>query len=64
MGYIVSGQAGGALSGLLHVWLDQECSKDPCFKRWLEFSAKKDAEFNKEMAHARRIQKSLAKRKR
>jgi len=35
IGYIVTGEAKGALSGAFHVWLDEACSKDKDLARAL-----------------------------
>ena len=65
LGYIVTGEANGALAGVFHVWLDQECSKDKDFKKWLDWSAEEDAKFTRKMARqARKIRRSHAKKRR
>ena len=40
LGYLAAGSHGGGLAGLVHVWVDEECSKDPVFRRWLQYSSK------------------------
>jgi hypothetical protein len=54
IGYIVSGEVKGGLSGALHVWLDEECSKDRNFKKWMNWAAKEDAKLSRQMAKQRR----------
>jgi hypothetical protein len=50
IGYIVSGEAKGALSGTFHVWLDKKCSEDRDFKIWLDWAAKEDVKFSRQIA--------------
>jgi hypothetical protein len=50
IGYVVSGEAKGALSGVFHVWLDRVCSEDKVFKRWLDWAAEEDERFSKQIA--------------
>jgi hypothetical protein len=55
IGYIITGEAKGALSGAFHVWLDKECSEDKDFKRWLDWAAKEDAKLSKQIARQAKI---------
>jgi hypothetical protein len=65
LGYIASAEAKGALSGAFHVWLDEECSRDKGFKRWLDWAAREDARFTKQIAkQTKRIQQSRANKRR
>jgi len=61
MGSLATSDPRGGLAGLLHVWVDEQCSKDKVFRKWLEFSAKQDALWQKKM---RRWKKLLKKRRR
>lgn len=63
IGYIASGEAKGALSGLLHVWLDEQCSRDKDFKLWLNWAAEEDARFTKQMAKQRKKMRQSRMRK-
>jgi hypothetical protein len=65
IGYIVSGEAKGALSGAFHIWLDKECSEDKDFRRWLDWAAKEDARYTKQIAkQAKKTRQSRAKKRR
>lgn len=61
MGSLATLDPRGGLAGLLHVWVDEQCSKDKAFMKWLEFSARQDALCQKEMC---RTKKLLKKRRR
>ena len=63
VGSLSSSDPWAGLAGLIHVWLDQECSKDKEFKRYLEFMAKQDILWKKHMAKMRRLQKKRNTRK-
>lgn len=65
IGYIVTGEAKGGLSGVFHVWLDKACSEDKHFKRWLDWSADEDAKFARKIARqAKAIRRNRAKNRR
>lgn len=64
LGYIVTGEWRGASAGAFHVWLDRECSKNKEFKQFVEFMARQDAKFKKEMRKLNRdFEKTRKKRK-
>jgi hypothetical protein len=58
LGALASTDYRSASAGYLHVWVDKLCSEDKYFKKWLEFSARQDALWEKEM---RRFEKRLKK---
>lgn len=55
MGMIASSDSKGGPVGLFHVWLDEQCSKDKHLKKWLEFSAKQDALWKRQMRQMRKL---------
>jgi hypothetical protein len=54
LGCIVGGGHTAGAAGMFHVWLDQECSKDKNFKKWLELSADLDRKLTREIAKRRK----------
>jgi hypothetical protein len=54
IGYMITGEAKGALSGAFHVWLDRACSEDKEFKTWLQWATEENTRFRRQMARQKR----------
>jgi hypothetical protein len=78
IGVMASGEVKGGMAGLLHVWADRTCSRNPEFRKYLEFIAKYERQQakqrqqwekhmrklrRKEEAQQRRIEARLKKRR-
>jgi hypothetical protein len=63
LGFIASPDPEGCLAGLIHVWLDEACSKDKKFKKYMEYMAYQDMLFDQEIRMWQHIKKRARKKR-